>query len=379
MAPDLEEKWALYLQKPWFRNLIILIVSLLLLFAALSLRQVLAPVFIALALAYLFDPVIDKFETLKISRTWGIVILMSLLTLVLAGILVYLIPKLIGQIQELSEKIPQYWALFETKFLPNFQTYLNDHPTEVEEFKLSATEWLKTHALQVLKGIGTGIASSLSSVGGFLSNMLGLIIVPVLAFYLLRDFDILKERIVDLLPKGKKTYITELFSELDNAMGNFIQGQLLVALILSIIYSVGLTIASCPAALLIGCIAGFANLVPYLGIVIGFVPAVLLTYLSGNPLWQVIFAALTFVCGQMLEGMVITPKVVGESVGLHPAMVMIALMIGGSYFGIVGMILALPASAVLLVLIRRIYNGYKQSVLYHDNQDDEPNQKATAT
>ena len=372
MALDLDERWQLYLQKPWFRNLIILLLAFGFLIVALSLRQVLAPVFIALAVAYLFDPVIDKFEEWKISRTWGIILLLSLILLVVAGILLYLVPRLISQVQDLTEKIPIYWDQLESRLMPDLQSFINEHPAEVEEAKASALTWLKTHAGQVIQSVGSGIATSLSSVGGFLSNMLGLIIVPVLAFYLLRDFDILKDRVVDILPKGKRDYVVHLFTELDEAMGNFIQGQLLVAIILSVIYSIGLTIAGCPGSLLIGCLAGFANLVPYLGIVVGFVPAVLLTYLSGNPTWQIVVAALTFFVGQLMEGMVITPKVVGESVGLHPAMVLIALMIGGSYFGIVGMILALPASAVLLVLIRRIYYGYKQSVLYHDNQDDVP-------
>lgn len=370
MALDLDEKWQLYLQKPWFRNLIILVLSVGFLFFALSLREVFAPVFIALALAYLFDPVIDKFEEWKMSRTWGIILLLAIMAITIAGILLYVVPKLISQIQDLSEKLPIYWSQLETKLMPELQSFINEHPEEIEEAKISAVAWLKTHAVQVLQSIGSGIVTSLSSVGGFLSNMLGLIIVPVLAFYLLRDFDILKDRVVDILPKGKRDYVVNLFTELDEAMGNFIQGQLLVAIILSIIYSIGLTIAGCPGSLLIGCLAGFANLVPYLGIVVGFVPAVLLTYLSGNPTWQIIVSALTFLVGQLMEGMVITPKVVGESVGLHPAMVLIALMAGGSYFGIVGMILALPASAVLLVLIKRIYNGYKHSVLYHDNQDD---------
>ena len=371
MVRDLDEKWQQYLERPWFRNFLILMLALGLLFAALALRQVLAPVFIALAVAYLFDPVIDKFETWKISRTWGIVLLILILAMVITGALLYLVPKLIAQFRELSVKIPLYWEHLESQFMPDLEAYVRDHPEEFEQLKASSVDWLKTHAGQLIKGLTSSLASSISSVGGFLANLLGLIIIPVLAFYLLRDFDILKDRIVDILPKGKKDHIVGLFTELDEAMGNFIQGQLLVALILSVIYSVGLTIAGCPGSLLIGCVAGFANLVPYLGIVLGFVPAVLLTYLSGNPMWQVIVAALTFLVGQMMEGMVITPKVVGESVGLHPAMVLIALMIGGAYFGIVGMILALPASAVLLVLVRRIYNGYKQSVLYHDNQQEE--------
>ena len=357
-----------WFEKPWVRNLAIGLILLVVLALLLSMRNVLAPLLIALAIAYVGDPVIDKFEEWKISRTWGIVILIFGFVLVILGLGFYLVPKMIYQLEELTRKLPDYWNTLRDKFLPQLQSYAQTHETEIEQYKETAIAWLQENAGMLLKNVTTGLASSFKSIGAFLANILGLVIIPVLAFYFLRDFDIMTAKMTKLIPPKRKPFVVGLFKELDEVLGNFIKGQLLVALILSIIYSIGLTIANCPAALLIGIIAGFSNLVPYLGIALGLVPAVLLTYLSGNPLWQVILAPTTFVVGQMLEGMVITPKVVGDSVGLHPAVVMIALMVGGTYFGIIGMILALPTTAVLMVLLKRTYNTYVNSILYHEGE-----------
>lgn len=362
------------LHKVWVRNSIIAAGALITLATIFSLRNALAPVLIALAIAYVGDPIIDKLETWKIPRTWGIVILIVLFLLVSVGLALYLIPKLIYQMNELTARLPYYWEQMRERFLPQWQSYAETHSDELLKLKESAIAWLQENAGILAKNISTGLASSFKSIGAFLANILGLLIIPVLAFYLLRDFDIMKEKVSKLIPVKRKAAIIGLFTELDKTLENFIQGQLLVALLLSIIYSIGLTVAGCPASLLIGIMAGFSNLVPYLGIAIGLLPAVLLTYLTGNPTWQVILAGLTFIVGQLLEGLVITPKVVGESVGLHPAMVLIALMVGGSYFGIVGMILALPTCAVLMVFAKRGYSYYVGSILYHEEETpgDQP-------
>ena len=357
-----------HLKKSWVRDLVIFLIVILVSAIMISMRGVLAPVFLALAIAYVGDPVIDRLEAWKISRTWGIVILILAILLIMGGLTAYLLPRLVIQIQELAHKLPLYWKQLEAQLLPQLETYMRDHPDQVADFKNSALAWLQENSGILVKNVSTGLARSFKSVGAFLSNVLSLIIIPVLAFYLLRDFDIMKENAVKLIPVRQRNFVVDLFKELDQALGSFIKGQLLVALILSVIYSVGLTIAGCPGSLLIGILAGFANLVPYLGLALGLIPALLLTYLSGNPLWQVILAGMTFVFGQLLEGMVITPKVVGESVGLHPVLVLVALAIGGTYFGIVGMILALPVCAVSMVLARRLHRTYLRSPLYDDEE-----------
>jgi len=351
------------LQKPWVRNSLIAGIVLFLLITIFSLKQVVAPVFVALTIAYIGDPVIDWFERHRISRTWGIVILIALFCLLLLGFALYLIPLLIREAASLAEAMPRYWERLNEFIRPQIE----GHEEDVAAITEKVLVWAEENAGVLANYLSNVLIASFRSMGSLVSSLLALVIIPVLAFYLLRDFDIMTGRAKLLIPLDKRELIVGLFAELHQALSNFIKGQLLVAIILSIIYSVGLMIAGCPAALLIGVIAGFANLIPYLGIALGFIPAVLITYLSGNPLWQVIVAGMTFVVGQMLEGMVITPKVVGESVGLHPVVVMVGLMIGGTYFGFVGMILALPMTAVAMVLLRRVYYYYTSSRLYNDD------------
>lgn len=360
------------IHKPWVRNTVIIAICLFICYMLYAMRSVLSPVFIALAAAYVLDPVIDRFEGWKISRTWGIVLLCSLMVLAMVALTWYLVPQLLSELRSLQETFPTYWNRLKEQALPHLETYLAKHPEEVEQYRETAIAWLQENAGLLLKSITAGLATSFKSIGAFFGNVLGLIIIPVLAFYLLRDFDIMTARLGNLVPLNRRAAVFDLFRELDETMSNFIKGQLLVALLLSLIYTIGLEIANCPASLLIGVIAGFANLIPYLGIALGFVPAVLLTYLSGNPSWQIVAAGLTFVVGQMLEGMVITPKVVGESVGLHPVVVLVGLTIGGTYFGFLGMVLALPATAILMVLLNRTHNLYTNSVLFHGDAANAP-------
>jgi len=369
------------IQKPWVRNLVIAAICLFVVYGLYAMRMVLSPVFIALALAYVLDPVIDRFESWKISRTWGIVLLCFLMFIALLGLSLYLVPRLLSELSSLSQTLPEYWNRARDQALPYLNQYVESHPEEMEQYRETAIAWAQENAGVLLQSVTSGLAASFKSIGAFLGNLLGLVMIPVLAFYLLRDFDLMVARIGNLVPIKRRPAVFDLFSELHATMSNFIKGQLLVALMLSVIYTIGLEIANCPASLLIGVLAGFANLIPYLGIALGFVPAVLLTYLSGNPSWQIVAAGLTFVVGQMLEGMVITPKVVGESVGLHPVVVLVGLTIGGTYFGFLGMILALPATAILMVLLRRTYIWYTQSLLYHDGEvnDSKPSETSSSS
>lgn len=358
------------LRKPWVRVTAmvgLVFIGVLLVF---SIRQVMVPVFIALAFAYIFDPVIDLFEKWKIPRSLGICILILLMVLGMTGFALYLIPKIISQLNDLKERLPDYISKLNDQLMPQVEAFRIEHAAEYEQ----GMDWLmeqgKKHGATLISSISAGIAASFKSIGSFLAGVVGLVVVPVLTFYLLRDFDRMKEKAVDLIPPKRRESVVSFFSDLDKALSGFIKGQLIVAVILSIIYTIGLAIVGCPAPLLIGLLAGFANLVPYLGLAVGLVPALLLTYLSGQGWVMTAGAGLTFIVGQMLEGMVITPKVVGESVGLHPVVVMLALMVGGSYFGLVGMILALPTAAILVVVVKRLHNLYTKSILFHE--DDKP-------
>ncbi|MCB1050704.1 MAG: AI-2E family transporter [Acidobacteria bacterium] len=360
------------LSKPWVRQLALVGLIIAGLVLLILIHQVLVPIFIALALAYIFDPVIDRFELWKIPRTWGIVILCCIILLVFGGFLLYVVPRLVHQLNELQDRLPLYWDRLRDQLLPQVEAFRQEHAQEYQQ----GLDWLveqgKKNGAALLASISMGVAASFKSLGSLIAKLVGLVVVPVMTFYLLRDFDKLKLQAVELVPLKRRESVIGFFSELDGALSGFIKGQLTVAIILSIIYSIGLFICGCPAPLLIGVIAGFANLVPYLGLALGLLPAVLLTYLSGNGWGFTLGAGLTFVVGQMLEGLVITPKVVGESVGLHPVVVMLALMVGGTYFGLVGMILALPSAAVLVVILKRLYGSYTRSVLFHEEFPAKP-------
>jgi len=359
-----------YLKKNWVRYLIFLAGFFTSIVFLLVLDEITTPIFIALIIAYLGDPLVDKLEEWKINRSLGIVILLTALVLIGAGFLLYVIPKIVNQINELSEALPKYIAKQKDAFWPEIDKFYQNHRQEVEQASVWLVDQVQSNGSILAKNIGLSIVSSFKSIGGFIAGMISWIVVPVLAFYLLRDFDIMRGRIMDLFPLDKKDQWIGLFSELHESLMAFIKGQFVVAGILAIIYTVGLTLSGCPASVLIGILAGFANLVPYLGIAVGFAPAALLVYLAGGGFLGFFGVCLTFIAGQMLEGMVVTPKVVGDSVGLHPVLVMIAIMLGGTYFGMTGMILALPAAAVLMVFIRRSHQHYLKSPLYLADQDD---------
>lgn len=352
------------LEKPWLRSLVLASMVLLFLTLTIVFAQVTTPLLISLAIAYVFDPVIDWLETKKLGRTTGIVVVTFVLTLTFFAFLAYVIPVLIRQTQELIQNIPGYVNQIEKKLVPEVQKLYQEHQEEVD----TTLHWLKEQAIvngsSWAKKVGMGLVSSFRGFGNLLGNLLSLVVIPVLAFYLLRDFDLMRHKIVSFFPLDRKDLLMDLFQELHQSLSKFIQGQLLVAMILATIYSIGLTISGCPAPLLIGILAGMANLVPYLGLAVGLLPALLLTYLSGGTLPQVLGAGLTFGIGQALEGTLITPRVVGDSVGLHPVLVMVALMIGGTYFGLTGMILALPVAAILAVFFKRAARFYHNSALF---------------
>lgn len=356
-------------RKVWFRPTAQAGLVLLLLAAIVLLREVLLPLFIALGAAYVFDPLIDRFERWKIPRTWGILLLTLLIALALTGILLYVVPRLAQQLEELQTRLPGYWNRASTSLLPRLESFRQQHALEFDQGLAWLIEQAKSHGGALLAGVSAGLAASFRSLGSLLAKLVGLVIIPVMTFYLLRDFDELKAKATELIPPRRREWVVNFFGELDAALSSFIKGQITVALILSLIYSTGLFLFGCPAPLLIGLVAGFANLIPYLGLALGLLPAVLLTYLSGNGLAFTLGAGATFVVGQMLEGMVITPRIVGKSVGLHPVVVMVALMVGGTYFGFAGMILALPTTAVLVVVFRRLHAAYVKSVVFHEDSE----------
>ena len=206
---------------------------------------------------------------------------------------------------------------------------------------------------------GTKVLVGLTQSGGAVfAAVLSLFLVPILTFYLLRDWDAIVSHIAALIPSGQRDTVVGLARETDDMLGAFLRGQLLVMLALSLIYSVGLSIVGLEFAIAIGVVSGLVSFVPYLGFVFGIALASLTVALDPEPLWQLVGVVATFTIAQVLEGSLLTPKLVGDRIGLHPVLIIFAVAAGGQLFGFFGILLALPAAAVLSVLVRFAYHRY---------------------
>ncbi|MEH6577854.1 MAG: AI-2E family transporter [Amphritea sp.] len=331
------------------------------------LQPILSPFVVAALLAYLADPMADRLEGVGLSRTLSVIVVFLLMTTVLLLLVLFLLPKFGHQIQVMVKLIPEVAALIETRFIPWIELSLGVSLADFEwqsVAQLMSGNWQQTGNL--LKDLFSGIGQSGMAVVAWIAN---LVLIPVVMFYLLRDWDLMMERIGHLLPRNVEPKVRLWACECDEVLGAFIKGQLLVMLALGTIYTLGLWFVGLDLALLVGMLAGLASIVPYMGFFIGIIAAVIAAMLQFNDVTMLAWVGLVFAIGQLLEGVVLTPLLVGDRIGLHPVAVIFAIMAGGQLFGFVGILIALPVAAVIMVLLRHLHEGYKSSKLY--GLDDE--------
>ncbi|MEJ2359839.1 MAG: AI-2E family transporter [Gammaproteobacteria bacterium] len=341
----------------WFWLLLASIVGVLLYLLA----PVLTPFMIAAILAYVGDPLVDRLETYKLPRTLAVIVVFIVLTLVGVLVLLFLLPLLQDQLVILGNKIPGYFDVVQREVVP----WLNSHfglglQLDSETLKSSLqSHWKEAGSLaRTLAGYITHSGALLAA---WLANV---VLIPVVTFYLLRDWDILVARVREMLPRKSEPVVSQLARSTNEVLGAFLRGQLLVMLALATIYSVGLWIAGLDLAFLIGLLAGLVSFVPYLGFIVGIVAAGLAAVLQFHDALHLLYVAIVFAIGQAMEGMVLTPLLVGDRIGLHPVAVIFAVLAGGQLFGFLGVLLALPAAAVIAVVLRYLHGRYKDSSLY---------------
>ncbi|AFJ03759.1 Putative permease often clustered with de novo purine synthesis [Methylophaga frappieri] len=325
------------------------------------LSGVLMPFFIAALLAYLGDPLVDRLEDKKLSRTLSVSIVFVSLFITLIVALLLFIPLLNEQLKALFEKLPGYIDRLQTALSPVMQSLgLSQEVFDLETVKTAFKDYW-AQAGKVAGNIVGYVSKSGLAVMTFLTN---LVLIPVLTFYLLRDWDILVGRIKELLPRRYQEEVSYLAKDCDDMLAGFLRGQLMVMLALAIIYSIGLTLIGLDLALLIGVIAGIVSFVPYLGLLVGILLAGTAAYLQFQEWLPVLFVIGVFSFAQLIEGMFLTPRFVGERIGMHPVAVIFAVMAGGSLFGFIGVLLALPVAAVIMVMLRHAHDRYVKSQLY---------------
>ncbi|MBE1158807.1 AI-2E family transporter [Dyella sp. 7MK23] len=322
------------------------------------LAPVLMPFAVAAMLAYLGDPLANRLERLGLGRTLAVSIVFVVLILAIAAALLLLVPLIVRQIENLVDNFPHYVEWGRDKALPWLQVRLHLDPNAFDTDRLMAE--LKAHLGSIGSVVGKISRSSISVVVW----MTNLVLIPVVWFYLLRDWDRLVAWIDRMLPRSVQPTVAHLARESDAVLGAFVRGQLLVMLALAIYYGGTLTLVGISVGPLIGMVAGLLSFVPYLGFITGFGAAIIASLVQHGDWTHLLMVIGVFVIGQLLEGYVLVPRLVGEKIGLHPVAVIFAVLAGGYLFGFLGVLLALPAASVILVLLRYLAERYKLSDLY---------------
>jgi len=341
----------------WYVLLVLVITGFLL----YLLSPVLTPFMMAAIFAYIGDPLVDRLEAVKVPRTLAVAIVFLGLSILAVLALIILVPMIERQILTLGQKVPGYVEAIQTQFIP----WLNSRFGLSLELDFAA---IKQSLQDSWKNAGSIMSTALSYVSksgavlvGWFANLL---LIPVVTFYLLRDWDILIKRIGELIPRKNLPVVSTLAKSSDEVLGAFLRGQLLVMLTLASIYSIGLWIVGLDLALLSGLIAGLVSFVPYLGFIVGILVAGIAAIMQFQDMIHLLYVAIVFGIGQMVEGMLLTPLLVGDRIGLHPVAVIFAVLAGGQLFGFLGVLLALPVAAVVAVILRYIHERYKESAMY---------------
>lgn len=320
------------------------------------LRGILAPFVIGMAVAYFLDPLCDWLEARGLSRMLATTLVTIAFVLVAAAVLLLVVPLLVSEIAGLLENLPGYVDLLRQHILAIAERL---RARIDPELLARLREGLAGSAQQLSTWI-FGLIREAVSGGVALLNLLSLLLVtPVVAFYLLRDWDRLIERADALLPPAYAETIRTEVREVDRILAGFVRGVASVCLLLGTFYAVTLSLVGLDFGLVVGLLAGLISFVPFLGAIVGFVVSVGLALLQFESYGPVVAVAAIFVVGQALEGNVLTPKLVGGRVGLHPVWVIFGLLAGGALFGLVGVLLAVPAAAVIGVGVRSAVRRYR--------------------
>lgn len=323
------------------------------------LSPVLTPFLAGAILAYIADPLADRLELRGLSRNRAVLIVFLLLSLAGLTLLFILVPLIQQQLALFIAKMPHYLNWLQQEGIPALQQSL--------PFGLDFNVLLE-QLRQQIEGSGKAVFSIISLISqsgitllGWLAN---LILIPLVSFYLLRDWDTFIAHIHRLVPRKYAALVGTLAHDSDDVLANFFRGQLMVMSILALIYTIGLWLIGLEFALLIGLLAGMVSFVPYLGLIVGMVIAAVAAVMQFHELMPLLYIAAIFGGAQLLEGFVLTPLLLGDKIGLHPVVVIFAVLAGGELFGFFGMLLALPVAAVVMVLLRHSHQRYLNSEIY---------------
>ncbi|MCS2610169.1 AI-2E family transporter [Halomonas dongshanensis] len=340
----------------WWLGLFVLICVLIYL-----LDSMLMPFVAGTILAYLVNPLANRFQQWGLNRPLAVCAVFLVLILGIAAAFLMLLPPVIGQAKQLGALIPSVFDWFENVLAPQVQSWTGYDPA-------SELDNIQAVLLENWRDAGGYAAQALGQIGrsgmAFVTWITYVGLIPVIIFYLLLDWNRLVINLSSLVPRHWRDDVFRITQRCDEVLASFIRGQLLVMVALGAIYALGLTLMGLNFGLLIGFIAGLASIVPFLGFIVGICVALVVALFQYGSWLAILGVVVVFAIGQTVESVVLQPKLLGDKIGLHPVAVIFAVLAGGQLFGFVGVLLALPAAAVLMVLLRELNERYKHSALF---------------
>jgi len=339
-------------------------------------QNILLPFVAGLAVAYFFDPVADRLERAGLSRTLATSIITAAFVVAVVLLLIFAVPLLQGQVVDLLNNLPEYFQALRGWAEPLIERWTDKMEPEKGDRAEAVIENFSERAAHfVLSMLGEVWAGGMALV-----NFLALLfITPVVTFYLLRDWDSIVDRLNKWLPRDQAETIREQARIMDSTLSGFVRGTGMVCMILAVFYAATLSAAGLQFGLAIGLAAGILSFVPYVGSLGGLIICVGLAILQFDEGWRVAIIAAIFVIGQLAEGMFLTPKLVGDRIRLHPVWVIFAVLAGGTLFGFVGMLIALPSAALIGVIVRYGISQYLESRVYLGEEDTGGSDNASDT
>lgn len=324
-------------------------------------KSILLPFVLGAAIAYLLNPLVHSLAKLKIARAPASLVILLLFLGTVGLCLTLLLPLLYRQGVELAENLPNYidtlWAMLEPLSAKAMQAAGVENTGDIKALLQDHTKTTATLAQTILSSLAAGGLALMDAI------MLS-VFTPIMAYFMLKEWDTMTGWVEDLLPHDHKNTIMDLLGQMNVKISGFIRGQITVALILGIAYAVALSIAGLKYGFLIGLASGLLSVIPMVGSVLGLVVSVAVAWLQSGDITYVGIIAAIFFAGQLIEGNILSPKIVGDSVGLHPLWVFFALLAGGALLGVLGMLIAVPVAAIAGVLITFAITQYKSSPLY---------------
>ncbi len=335
--------------------------AILVLVGAYVARNVLVPFALSAVIAYVLDPAVDGLARRRIPRTWGIVLLLGAVATVAAGIVALVVPEIGRQIDLFLGRLPGYMSTLKERFAPLYASLRERYPDQVDALQARALASLNDLLPRLMEPLLAAVQVAVGSAFGTVLWLVKVLFVPVFTFYLLKDFPAIRGGIISLVPVPSRAGFVAKWDEIDRVLRRWLRGQLTVSVILAVIFAVGLPLMGVPLGLLLGLLGGLGNIVPYLGLVLGMLPAMLLILLDSGSWVGVVGVGALFAAAHFVEGTVISPRIVGEGVGLRPVVVLLAVLVGGEIFGFAGLLMAVPVTAAAMVFVRDARRAYEAS------------------